>query len=739
LQYIERVGPKAWDTLGSLGNALLQVVEAAAPVGEVALPVISAIADALAAVADSPVGPALIGAAAGISAISRAVALYNVANGSALSGFLGKAGGAGAGLRVAAAGAGLLALSMTDLDEKLGLSNTASFAMAGMIAGPWGAAVGAGVGLAMDLASANDEAAAAFDRAGEAIMNNTGTLEEQAAALGAARDASSNDGIQGKVDQFALAELEEQYSNNADAAQNLRFEEAGLGDSMADTSDAARSQVDALLALIDAHNAVSDQILTSRDAQRAYEEAIDGAADSIKKNGKTLDDSTPAGRANAAALDQIANAWNNLDAAGRGAKGGINTARKEFVKAATDAGMAKGEAQQLADTLLNIAPPPPIDVTVNTDGEEAKLRRLQNLINGMNGKTVRVAVEGGTGGGITKNATGGAIEGPGTGTSDSILSLVSNGEHVLTASDVAKAGGQSAIYRMRAAIQAGTLPKFATGGAVSRYDEFSELEKSSKLDLARQQQRIRSIEESLTEKETVGKGKSKRRRLALRGLDRKVAELELRDAKAELRKMASDNKKLKRYGTQGQEEAIQKATDDAVEEADRIARDAADRFTSAKSSATDRFEIGSATSAAAVDRNLARLLSNSQTFLGLLGDLKSKGASPWLLGELVKAGPTGGAIKLARQYNTDQNALNNINVRASQIDQYTNAYAGLVGNSAFMAPGAWNSGVSSASQAPMVASIVGAEIAVGAGGLMTFVKGQIVMSQDNQAIEARLG
>ena len=74
-------------------------------------------------------------------------------------------------------------------------------------------------------------------------------------------------------------------------------------------------------------------------------------------------------------------------------------------------------------------------------------------------------------------------------------------------------------------------------------------------------------------------------------------------------------------------------------------------------------------------------------------------ASPWLFGELVKAGPTPGAIKLARQYNTDQNALNSINARASQIDQYTNAYAGLVGNSAFMAPGAWNSGVSSASQA----------------------------------------
>jgi hypothetical protein len=89
----------------------------------------------------------------------------------------------------------------------------------------------------------------------------------------------------------------------------------------------------------------------------------------------------------------------------------------------------------------------------------------------------------------------------------------------------------------------------------------------------------------------------------------------------------------------------------------------------------------------------------------------------------------------AREYNNDQGKLNAINSRASQIDQYTNAYAGLVGNAAFTAPAAWNSGVSSASQAPMVASIVGAEVAVGSDGLMKFVKGQIVVAQDQMQIE----
>ncbi|EME14811.1 tape measure protein [Rhodococcus triatomae] len=66
-----------------------------------------------------------------------------------------------------------------------------------------------------------------------------------------------------------------------------------------------------------------------------------------------------------------------------------------------------------------------------------------------------------------QRATGGPVSGPGTGTSDSIPAMLSNGEHVLTASDVAKAGGHGAVYRLRQAIQNGWA-HFATGGAVGR-------------------------------------------------------------------------------------------------------------------------------------------------------------------------------------------------------------------------------------------------------------------------------
>jgi len=60
----------------------------------------------------------------------------------------------------------------------------------------------------------------------------------------------------------------------------------------------------------------------------------------------------------------------------------------------------------------------------------------------------------------------GAIYGPGTGTSDTAgLYRLSNGEHVLTAAEVAALGGQDAVYRLRAMIRAGMLPGFASGGS----------------------------------------------------------------------------------------------------------------------------------------------------------------------------------------------------------------------------------------------------------------------------------
>lgn len=82
-----------------------------------------------------------------------------------------------------------------------------------------------------------------------------------------------------------------------------------------------------------------------------------------------------------------------------------------------------------------------------------------------------------TAGGVTRQATGGAVRGPGSGTSDDIPAMLSNGEHVLTAREVEAMGGQQGVYAFRSQLTSGPtsmtpatgadVRAFATGGAVS--------------------------------------------------------------------------------------------------------------------------------------------------------------------------------------------------------------------------------------------------------------------------------
>lgn len=71
-------------------------------------------------------------------------------------------------------------------------------------------------------------------------------------------------------------------------------------------------------------------------------------------------------------------------------------------------------------------------------------------------------------GGQLDRASGGPIYGPGTGTSDDVPIMASNGEHMLTATEVQAAGGHAGVYRLRSMIRQGALKVqgLATGGEV---------------------------------------------------------------------------------------------------------------------------------------------------------------------------------------------------------------------------------------------------------------------------------
>jgi tape measure domain-containing protein len=68
--------------------------------------------------------------------------------------------------------------------------------------------------------------------------------------------------------------------------------------------------------------------------------------------------------------------------------------------------------------------------------------------------------------GRTGFAGGGPIMGPGTGTSDSVPILASNGEHMIPTNEVNAAGGHAGIYRLRRAILDGAL-RYANGGEIT--------------------------------------------------------------------------------------------------------------------------------------------------------------------------------------------------------------------------------------------------------------------------------
>jgi hypothetical protein len=109
----------------------------------------------------------------------------------------------------------------------------------------------------------------------------------------------------------------------------------------------------------------------------------------------------------------------------------------------------------------------PVKFVVETLLNDGLLKGYNWLAEWFNIEPKNVRIPAPKGGWNALYASGGAVYGPGTGTSDSIPARLSNGEHVLTAAEVRAAGGHQAIYALRKMILGGALlPKFAAGGAV---------------------------------------------------------------------------------------------------------------------------------------------------------------------------------------------------------------------------------------------------------------------------------
>lgn len=244
LDYVHTNGPRVAHAVESVANAVVQVVQAIAPLGGPSLKIISAFADIVAQIANSDLGTPILAGVAALAAYNRALSLTaalqkRVTGSTAIADSMGtggifgatKAGGLAARTRLtqlrqdigvigttwATAGArsereaarlaaaqervgatlkpigkgalvmGGLALATSGAADSMHLTNTASLAMMGTIGGPWGAAIGAGVGLALDFAHANDDVKEALKGVDEIIASgNLDALQQKYADLAAA-------------------------------------------------------------------------------------------------------------------------------------------------------------------------------------------------------------------------------------------------------------------------------------------------------------------------------------------------------------------------------------------------------------------------------------------------------------------------------------------------------------------------------------------------------------------------
>lgn len=453
VQYIETEGPHALETLGSLGNAMLQIVEATAPLGGPVLTIVGTFADTVAMIADSDIGTPLFAGAAALALLNRSMTVTASLQAATFGGpAVAKIKGYVAGLgevttaqqraqmsatqldaanartsrnfgKFALPAAGL-ALSMSGVAESTGLSNTAMLSMVG----PWGTAAG----LALDLWHATDgldDAMASMDTA-----RASGNIDAFAASIENARSelekASDNTilgtrmfgdtlggisnaiaplsnvthtmaGLTGAGNEMAdaIAENEEHLLAMSEAEERVAAgATAAIGPlrfmrvASQENAEAAAEQATAMNAAVEAMRGMREEALRSANAELDYQQSIDDANKALKENGKTVDQTTDKGRNNLRALYNLAGAWNGQSEVIKDNAGALRAARENFVETATSMGMAEGAARRLSRELFEIPTKRQIDITLDSGQATAALRALKARLDSIKSKTVQVNV-----------------------------------------------------------------------------------------------------------------------------------------------------------------------------------------------------------------------------------------------------------------------------------------------------------------------------------------------------------
>lgn len=411
--YIRETGPQVADTFGSLVNLFVQLVQAAAPLGGPVLRALEGVADAAAAIADSGLGTVLLSAAAGMAAFSRAskglqavggskmfapitadlrnmvgaldstkrstdrattsVAAFAAADRQRLA-TLGKSAAAVAGLTVATTG----------MADGMGISNTASLALMGTLAGPWGAAAGASVGLLMDMKSAADDATTGFHGLDDAI--NSANIEELTQRIAEAKaEMADQDKVTGFRDFFSDAFRDigasgsssamKAYTDEIDRAEKELVElknaraDAAADDSLYNSIQAESAALEKNIGLM---RSKRDAALRGFSAETDYAQSLLDAKKALEDNGRAWGLNSEAGLKNRRVVEQQAASWNQLNREQGQTPAQARKARAALEDTAASLGATREQAKRYARQLLDI--PNDLETKIGLDVDTAMQR-----------------------------------------------------------------------------------------------------------------------------------------------------------------------------------------------------------------------------------------------------------------------------------------------------------------------------------------------------------------------------
>lgn len=490
---------------------------------------------------------------------------------------------------------------------------------------------------------------------------------------------------------------------------------------LAELSGAADTGATSLDDLKNAIEGFGSAQLDVDSATRDFQSAIDDMTSAVDKNGSALnkqktnfDVGSEAGRANQAALEDIASSTLKLSSAtltqtndSAKAAAVILQGREAFLKAAEGAGISQAAARKYADQLGLI--PKNVSTAVNATGVSTATQAIANLrteldrvprslttvLNVQRKESNTIApytpAAAAALGIKNKKAVGGPISGPGTSTSDSVPALLSDGEFVVKASSVQKYG-----LGTLAALNAGSLPRFAVGGPVAvgaakrKLDDAEAAQKRSQADYDRiksaaakgrletAKARTAAAERALKAAQDAPTGASSSDRISFRSTVR-AGEFDSEQGVRSLYSMGNDasaysSKARRAFIDQANRSEVrmlklEKASDKAgkaVEKAADTLGDLKDKSASLASSVASNLsgqgvsDFGSASSFA---RGQSRTAATLKQLAPVLDKLRKKGLSPALIAQIAGLAPVE-ALRMAKSFD----ALSGAGIKSVNAD-----------------------------------------------------------------------